>query len=216
MGESIHNSAQSLMGILNDILDFSKIESGGLTLEAVPFDLMAVTRQVADGFAVVAAAKHVEVLVEGEATVPHWVAGDPGRVRQVLTNLVGNAIKFTKRGSVRVCWEVVGQDGERVVVRASVIDTGVGIPADKTEMVFERFRQADASTTRRFGGTGLGLAISKLLVQAMGGRIFHMGPLGSAAVIKVITNMLAFIHLVADGEALMLAKRGGEGFDFLV
>jgi len=168
MGESISNSAQSLMGILNDILDFSKIESGGLTLEAVPFDVAVLTRQVVDGFAGMAAEKGIELTGETDA---RWVVGDPGRLRQILTNLVGNAIKFTERGSVRARWEAVSQEGDCVVLRGSVSDTGVGIPGDKTEMVFERFRQADASTTRRFGGTGLGLAISKLLVLAMGGRI---------------------------------------------
>ena len=168
MGESISNSAQSLMGILNDILDFSKIESGGLTLEAVPFDVAVLTRQVVDGFAGMAAEKGLDLTADTEA---RWVVGDPGRLRQILTNLVGNAIKFTERGSVSARWEMVGREGDCVVLRGSVTDTGVGIPKDKTEMVFERFRQADASTTRRFGGTGLGLAISKLLVLAMGGRI---------------------------------------------
>ncbi|MFN0101466.1 MAG: ATP-binding protein [Bryobacteraceae bacterium] len=171
MGESIHNSAQALMGILNDILDFSKIESGGLTLETVPVDLVSLTRQVVDSFAGTASEKGLDVTGEAADTIPRWVIGDPGRLRQILTNLLGNAIKFTERGSVRVRWEVADRDGARFVLRASVTDTGVGIPAHKTELIFERFRQADTSTTRRFGGTGLGLAISKLLVEAMDGKI---------------------------------------------
>jgi signal transduction histidine kinase/CheY-like chemotaxis protein len=171
MGQSIHSSAQSLMAILNDILDFSKIESGGLTLEVVPFDSWLVLRQVADGFAGTAAEKGLELRVEIGAEVPRWVEGDPGRLRQVLTNLVGNAIKFTRKGSVTMRWEMKGREGERVVLRAEVQDTGVGIAADKQEVIFERFRQADPSTTRTFGGTGLGLAISKLLVERMEGEI---------------------------------------------
>ena len=171
MGESIHDSAQALMAILNDILDFSKIESAGLTLEAVSFDALSLTRQVLDGFAGVVAGKSLDVSVEASDDLPRWVVGDPGRLRQILTNLVGNALKFTAKGSIRVRWETVSREGNNVVLRASVTDTGVGIPADKADLVFERFRQADSSTTRRFGGTGLGLAISKLLVEAMGGTI---------------------------------------------
>jgi signal transduction histidine kinase/FixJ family two-component response regulator len=172
MGQSIHGSAHSLMAILNDILDFSKIESGGLTLEEVSFDGREMIRQVASGFGASAAEKGLELVVEIDDGVPQWVVGDPGRVRQILTNLVGNAIKFTETGSVTVGWAVEGPGhGNAVMLRGVVRDTGVGIAADKTEMIFERFRQADTSTTRRFGGTGLGLAISKLLVEAMGGKI---------------------------------------------
>jgi signal transduction histidine kinase len=171
MGVSIHSSAEALMGILNDILDYSKIESGGLTLEAVPFDPMALTRKVVDGFGGVAAEKGLELTVTGDAELPATVTGDPGRVRQILANLVGNAIKFTERGYVRVRWSVVSRDASAVGLIAYVEDSGVGIPAEKQELIFDRFRQADPSTTRRFGGTGLGLAISRLLVQAMGGEI---------------------------------------------
>jgi signal transduction histidine kinase/ActR/RegA family two-component response regulator len=171
MGVSIHSSAEALMGILNDILDYSKIESGGLTLEAVPFDPMALTRKVVDGFGGVAAEKGLELTVTGDAELPATVTGDPGRVRQILANLVGNAIKFTERGYVRVRWSVVSRDASAVGLIAYVEDSGVGIPAEKQELIFDRFRQADPSTTRRFGGTGLGLAISGLLVPALGGEI---------------------------------------------
>lgn len=171
MGASIHSSAEALMGILNDILDYSKIESGGLTLEAVPFDVMTLTRQVVDGFGGVAAEKGLAVAMSADPALPATVIGDPGRVRQILANLVGNAIKFTERGHVRVRWSVVSRDAAAVGLIAYVEDTGVGIPGGKQALIFDRFRQADPSTTRRFGGTGLGLAISRLLVQAMGGEI---------------------------------------------
>ena len=171
MGASIHSSAEALMGILNDILDYSKIESGGLTLEAVPFDVTALTRQVVDGFGGVAAEKGLAVGTTADAALPATVIGDPGRVRQILANLVGNAIKFTERGHVRVRWSVVSRDAATVGLIAYVEDSGVGIPSGKQSLIFDRFRQADPSTTRRFGGTGLGLAISRLLVRAMGGEI---------------------------------------------
>jgi signal transduction histidine kinase len=120
MGVSIHSSAEALMGILNDILDYSKIESGGLTLEAVPFDPMALTRKVVDGFGGVAAEKGLELTVTGDAELPATVTGDPGRVRQILANLVGNAIKFTERGYVRVRWSVVSRDASAVGLIAYV------------------------------------------------------------------------------------------------
>ena len=171
MGVSIQSSAEALMGILNDILDYSKIESGGLPLEDVPFELLELTKSVTDSFAGMAAEKGLELTVETDADLPANVMGDPGRVRQILANLVGNAIKFTERGSVRVRWAVGSCDAATVEFTTYVEDTGVGIPKEKQELIFDRFRQADPSTTRRFGGTGLGLAISRLLVQAMGGTI---------------------------------------------
>jgi signal transduction histidine kinase/CheY-like chemotaxis protein len=207
LGDTIHHSAQSLMGILNDILDFSKIESGGLALEAAPFDLVELTQRVAAGFG---GAKAVAMEVDAGMGVPRWVVGDQGRVRQILMNLVGNAVKFTEQGTVRVCWEVVSQDAESVLLRAEVSDTGVGIAADHLEMIFERFQQADATTTRRFGGTGLGLAISKLLVQAMGGRI------GVRSVVEDGSTFWFEIPLVAGREpaASADARRALEPFQF--
>lgn len=132
------------------------------------FDLGDMTRRVVER---VSGVKALAVTAETGETVPRWVVGDQGRILQILINLVGNAVKFTERGNIRVRWNVVSREGERVLLRAEVADTGVGIAAEHTELVFERFRQADATSTRRFGGTGLGLAISKLLVVAMGGRI---------------------------------------------
>ncbi|HEU0122741.1 MAG TPA: ATP-binding protein [Bryobacteraceae bacterium] len=171
MGVSIHTSAESLMSILNDILDLSKIESGGIVLESAPFSPRDLARAVMDEWAAIAAAKSLEMRVDAAPDVPEWVIGDAARLRQVLRNLVGNAIKFTERGFVHMRWESSGRTAQGVVLRLLVSDSGVGIPAGKTELIFERFRQADATTTRRFGGTGLGLAISRLLIQTMGGHI---------------------------------------------
>jgi signal transduction histidine kinase/ActR/RegA family two-component response regulator len=170
-GGCIRESAGSLLTIINDILDLSKIESGFLKLESVPFEPVMLTRSVMSSFATVIAEKKLVVSVDCGSSPPPHVVGDAGRLRQILMNLIGNAIKFTEGGSIRVCWEAKLTDESRVQLHASVIDTGVGIPADRLDLIFERFRQADASTTRRFGGTGLGLAISKHLVEAMGGRI---------------------------------------------
>jgi signal transduction histidine kinase/ActR/RegA family two-component response regulator len=170
-GESIRNSAASLLVIINDILDFSKIQSGELTLEAVSFSPLQLTASVLDVVAPLAAQKRLEVILHPESVAPEWLTGDPGRIRQVLINLLGNAIKFTGSGTVSVRWETLFEDKVEAGVIVRVRDTGVGIPAAKQALVFERFRQADASTTRRFGGTGLGLAISKALVEAMGGTI---------------------------------------------
>ncbi len=169
-GESIRASAGSLLSIINDVLDYSKIHSGALMLEQVAFHPLALTQSVLDGLLPLAAQKGLDVRLD-PASEPPWVLGDAGRVRQVLVNLVGNAIKFTEHGEVMISWQSAEREGGQVELMAAVTDTGVGIPANLQQVVFERFRQADASTTRRFGGTGLGLAISKVLVEAMGGEI---------------------------------------------
>ncbi|HUQ90967.1 MAG TPA: ATP-binding protein, partial [Bryobacteraceae bacterium] len=155
----------------NDILDLSKIESGFLSLEPVPFSPLALTRGVVESFAPAILQRQLVVSVQGGSTLPPYVMGDAGRLRQILVNLIGNAIKFTQSGSIVVRWRVRPVDADHVQLHAAVEDTGIGIPADRLELIFERFRQADASTTRRFGGTGLGLAVSKLLIEAMGGAI---------------------------------------------
>lgn len=181
MGETIHQSAQALMSILDDVLDLSKIESGKLRLESVPFDMMALTAKVVEGFAGTVAEKRLTLTVSAQPDFPRWVQGDPARIRQILSNLIGNAIKFTENGGVSIHWEAVERESSLAVVRASVADTGVGIAPGQLDVVFERFRQADPSTTRRFGGTGLGLAISKLLVNAMGGKIGVKSEVGAGS-----------------------------------
>jgi len=170
--ETARISADSLLTILNDVLDFSKIEAGKLDLNPVAFSLRQCVHQTVKIFAVSAAEKRLDLGVHVADPAPDRVVGDPDRLQQVLLNLINNAIKFTSRGGVRVNAEhSVTGEGE-VTVHFSVHDTGIGIPADKQGIIFESFRQADGSTTRRFGGTGLGLAICSKLVGLMGGRIW--------------------------------------------
>jgi signal transduction histidine kinase len=167
--ETVQSSAQSLLGILNDILDFSKIEAGKLDIEAVDFDLEAVIDDAAHLLAAAAHGKGLELVVSIGDGVPATVAGDPGRLRQVLTNLVGNAIKFTDAGEVAIHVAVV-EPGGSPMIRVDVVDTGTGMTPEVCERVFEPFTQADSSTTRLHGGTGLGLTITRQLVELMGGR----------------------------------------------
>ncbi|HET7486694.1 MAG TPA: response regulator [Acidimicrobiales bacterium] len=169
--ETVRNSARALLAIINDILDFSKIEAGRLELEEVDFDLGAAAEEVGELLAEEAHAKGLELAMFVDPALPAAVRGDPGRLRQVLTNLVGNAVKFTDAGEVVVAARVAESGDEVVTVRFEVRDTGIGIADDLQEHLFDSFTQADASTTRRFGGTGLGLAISRRLVEMMGGRI---------------------------------------------
>ncbi len=172
MGVILQNSAENLLGILNDILDFSKIEAGKLRLVAADFELRALVEETLALLAPRAHEKHLELIGDLEAALPTWWRGDAGRFRQVLTNLVGNAIKFTDRGEVvvRVNAAPRGRDGCRTV-RVTVHDTGIGIPRDAQARLFQPFTQVDGTNTRRFGGTGLGLAISRQLVDLMGGEI---------------------------------------------
>ena len=174
-GEYVHaikSSADALMTILNDILDFSKIEAKKLDIESVNFNLRDSMGDILQPLGLRAAEKGLELAYHVSPDVPDAVIGDPGRLRQIILNLVGNAIKFTDRGEVVVC--VNREDGENDGTRLhfTVTDTGIGIPPEKRENIFESFTQADASTTRKYGGTGLGLTISARLVELMGGRIW--------------------------------------------
>ena len=164
-------SAENLLTVINDILDFSKIEAGKLSIEPITFDLQNCIEEASEIFAPGISEKSLELIVQYSADVPRHVVGDPGRVRQVLTNLVSNAIKFTAQGHVLVKLECERQSESEAVIKFSVEDTGIGIPEDKLLILFEKFTQADSSTTRRFGGTGLGLAISKQLTELMGGHV---------------------------------------------
>ncbi len=169
--EIVRNCGESLLGLINDILDYSKIEANKLELESMDFDLRDVLEDFAGMIAVKAHEKGVEFVCAANPDVPSYVNGDPGRLRQILTNLAGNAIKFTEQGEVAVRVETVSRTGQQVMLRFLIHDTGIGIPADKIETLFEKFTQVDASTTRKYGGTGLGLAISKQLAEKMGGQI---------------------------------------------
>ena len=169
--QTIRESASNLLTIINDILDFSKVESGQLTLEALPFDLRELIEEAMALLAPLAYEKGLEIVELIYSDVPTRLIGDPVRIRQVLTNLVGNAIKFTKEGRVVVRVMVEGEESDPVQLRVTVSDTGVGIPRERRRGLFDAFSQGDASVTRRFGGTGLGLAICKRLVQQMLGDI---------------------------------------------
>ena len=169
--ELVRTSSEALLTILNDILDYSKIEAEHLELEAIPFDLPKVVHATATLLAVRAREKHLELTVDVPPDVPQMVRGDPTRLRQVLMNLIGNAIKFTEEGEVEVSASVMQRDGAGAAVGFRVRDTGIGIPQEQLSTIFQEFTQADASTTRRYGGTGLGLAISRRLVALMGGQL---------------------------------------------
>lgn len=169
--ETVRTSGEHLLTIINDILDFSKIEAGKLTLEIIDFDLRSAMEECLDLFSEQASAKGINLVCLFHAEVPTALRGDPGRLRQIVTNLIGNAIKFTKQGDVVLHVSLVEERGERVVVRFEVADSGIGIAPDTCANLFQSFSQADASMARRYGGTGLGLAISKRLVELMEGTI---------------------------------------------
>ena len=164
-------SGENLLELINDILDFSKIEAGKLAIETLDFNLGRLLGDLSAGLALRAEQKKLTFTCEAEDDVPLKLQGDPNRVRQVLLNLTGNALKFTGSGEVAVRIQLVERKTDSAQLRFSVRDTGIGIAADKLGGLFEKFTQADASTTRRFGGTGLGLAICKQLVELMGGQI---------------------------------------------
>jgi PAS domain S-box-containing protein len=168
--ETVRTSGDALLAILNDILDLSKIEAGRIELESIDFDVAAVIEDVAELFAGQAQAKGLELVISVGDDVPAAVRGDPGRLRQVLSNLLGNAVKFTSTGLVMVSASAGSAAGNGTTLRLQVDDTGIGIGAEEAARIFEPFAQADSTTTRKYGGTGLGLAITRQLVELMGGR----------------------------------------------
>lgn len=170
--ESVKSSSEGLLGILNDVLDFSKIEAGRLELEKIPFALRRSVENAVRMLAVKASEKGLELACHVAPEVPDNLRGDPGRLRQIIINLVGNAVKFTAEGEVVVDVSVKEAAASGVVLRFAVSDTGIGIPADRQRMIFDAFVQADGSTTRKYGGTGLGLAIVNQLTELMGGRVW--------------------------------------------
>jgi PAS domain S-box-containing protein len=167
----LHNASHSLLGILNDILDYSKIEAGKLSLEAIDFALSDILNHTTSLFGLGAEEKGVALVLDVADDVPPLVVGDPLRLKQIINNLVGNAVKFTASGSIRVSLRCVARDGDAFVLAVAVSDSGIGMTPEQVQRLFTTFEQADASTTRQYGGTGLGLTICKRLVELMGGEI---------------------------------------------
>ena len=181
--ELVKSSADSLLAIVNDILDFSKIEAGRMEIDRIEFDLADVLSQTARSMALRAHQKELELLLDIDADIPQVLVGDPGRLRQVIVNLIGNAIKFTDHGEivVKAAMSSMQPSPDKVVLHISVRDTGIGIPTEKFHTIFDSFTQADTSTTRKYGGTGLGLSISTRLAELMGGFIWLESEVGKGS-----------------------------------
>jgi two-component system sensor histidine kinase/response regulator len=180
----LKTSGDSLLGVINDILDFSKIESGKLSLDPVAFDLHATLEEVLRALAFKVHEKHLELILEIGRDVPEYVTGDPARLRQILVNLIGNAVKFTQHGEILVAVQCNERADHELEIQFNVSDTGIGIPAEKHSMIFEAFAQADGGTTRQYGGTGLGLSISAQLAGLMGGRIWVESAIGQGSTFR--------------------------------
>jgi len=178
---TIKASGEALLTIINDILDFSRIEAGRVRVEPMPFDLEAAVRRVHDLLKNEAEEKGLDFTIDYSKETPRFLVGDKGRISQVLVNLVGNAIKFTSEGSVTIRVEALEKTDASALMRLEVLDTGIGIPTAAQDRLFQKFSQADSSTTRKFGGTGLGLAISKQLTELMGGAISFKSEVGSGS-----------------------------------
>ena len=203
--DTVGQSSEHLLGVINDILDFSKIEAGGLELEEVDFDLHEVIASTTRTMTPRAAEKGLTMRLDIAEGTPRWVKGDPGRLRQVIINLLGNAKKFTEKGGIHLRVRVDrpasgGTSPEMYIATVSVTDTGIGIPASKQRGIFELFSQVDSGTTRRYGGTGLGLTISRRLVEAMGGSITVVSEPGAG-------STFSFSVRLAPGEIVVPSKR---------
>lgn len=203
--DTMHRSSEALLTLVNDILDFSKIEAGKMTLEVANVNLRALIRDVTTLTEGLASHKGLTVAVEIDADVPEEFRGDPIRLRQILFNLVGNAIKFTKQGGVTIAVAVkprLSESGETVVLQWSVRDTGIGLTPEQQAQLFKAYAQAEVSTARRFGGTGLGLMICRQLVELMGGTISVVSLYGEGSTFSYTTNLLPAIHRETDASSL--------------
>jgi PAS domain S-box-containing protein len=196
------DAADNLLGLLNDILDLSKAEAGKITIEKIELNVHDVVKNVCKGLAVLAQKKQIDLLWNIDERVPKYLIGDPVRLRQVIINLVNNAVKFTHKGNVKVIVELISFKNSKCEVLFTIKDTGIGIPKDKHESIFDLFTQADDHTTRKYGGTGLGLAICKKLVEMMDGRIWVESTAGEGSAFKF--NI--FFEVAADQP---LVNRGG-------
>src|SRR6202035_700559 len=198
--QTVQRSGDALLAVINDVLDYSKIEAGRMTVEQIDFDLRAVCEEVRSILQAAVAKQGLVMSLSYDATLPRFIKGDPARLRQVLLNLAGNAVKFTERGTVHI--EVSRLDGAQVKI--SVEDSGIGISAEQMDRLFRRFTQADSSTTRRFGGTGLGLAISKTLVELMGGTIGAQSHAGTGSTFWITLPLIAAVQTQSDTQAAKL------------
>src|SRR6202021_33418 len=182
-------SAESLLSIINDILDFSKIEAGKLDMESVPFEMRESLGETMKALSYRAHQKGLELIYEVQPDVPETLVGDPGRIRQIIVNLVGNSIKFTERGEIFVSVEKESETPDSVRLHFAIKDTGVGIQSDKQAKIFEAFSQADGSMARMYGGTGLGLTICTRLVGMMDGRIWVESELGKGSTFHFLISL---------------------------
>jgi PAS domain S-box-containing protein len=202
--EIVKTSADSLLGLINDILDFSKMEAGHLTLEQIEFDLRHVVEDAVSTLALKAHESGLELLCNVKPDVPGVLIGDPVRLRQILVNLVGNAVKFTREGEILTTCEVKERDDRSVLLHLSVRDTGIGIPRDRLDSIFDSFSQVDGSTTRKYGGTGLGLAISRQLCSMMEGEIWVESEMGTGSTFHFTAQ---FETQRADASAFRIDRR---------
>jgi PAS domain S-box-containing protein len=215
---TVKNSADALLVVINDILDFSKIEAGKLEFDPVDFNLRLCLGETMETLALRAQQRGLEFACRIQPDVEEWVTGDPGRLRQVLVNLIGNAIKFTERGEVVLEVDKENQDKKSVTLHFTVHDTGIGIPEEKLGLIFDAFTQADSSMSRRYGGTGLGLAITRRLVEMMDGRIWANSEAGQGSTFhftaqfgKAVAPRISVSQFEPEvvGEARALAKQEG-------
>jgi two-component system sensor histidine kinase/response regulator len=198
--ETVRDSANALLAVINDILDFSKVEAGKLVLEHLDVNLRDTVEDVARLLAIQAHAKALEVTIQVDPTLPDLVRGDAGRIRQVLLNLTGNAVKFTQRGEISIRLRVQEQSEQSLLVRCEVSDTGPGIPQEKISTLFQPFTQVDSSMTRRFGGTGLGLSITRRLVELMGGETGVVSEVGTGSTFWFTARFDRLTHVPASSQ----------------
>jgi PAS domain S-box-containing protein len=206
--EILKTSADSLLDIINEILDFSKIEAGKLDLVFVDFNLRDILETTAKGLSLAAHTKNIEITCEVQPEVPELILADPTRLRQIVVNLMGNAIKFTERGEVAVVVALDSAAGESLMLHFAVRDTGLGVPLEKQKLIFEAFSQVDSSTTRKFGGTGLGLTISSRLVGLMGGKIWVESQPGRGSTFHFTAQARVSNSLPADSRRVQPEQLG--------
>jgi len=209
--ETVKMSADSLLTVINDILDFSKIEAGKIDLEAIDFDLRDCLESTLKTLAVRADEKGLELLCEVAPQVPEVVRGDSSRLRQIVLNLIGNALKFTHKGEVVLSVQIDARDGDDLILHFTATDTGIGIPQEKQQAIFDPFSQADTSTTRKYGGTGLGLTISARLVAMMGGRIWLRSEVGRGSQFHFTMRLAAGHAKTLEEATVSPAPRASRG-----